>query len=466
MKILLIEDRVTRQDFFLKKIAINLEEYSDILDNVIDDSYEELKEQMLHGSFNFEDYAFIISHKSAFENDNALIISKLQNYAREFEKTLIFFSGGISVNYYSNSEFESLELNSETFYSNNLKLFLDSYRAGNENILMLSYGKNWELNIVSNTLEKTNLFLSKNTDEDIDYTQFSNYIEISKLSDIKFPFYKMDIVDGNVYRSEIQKFYTSLQDYTSCCGSQCEEADSEQSSILIHNNNIIDITLFPHRLRFETNDDIDTYISTKIIPELASTAFEKIFIKDNLSSNYLELYGLRVAYHIRLSQSLGEKRFVPIVMISEYDSDMLIRFTQDANILFTDGIYLCKNSKEEIEHFKSLHLKGLEPNDYEKFLNTIAIEMPKDTTGSHGIANKWSIYRWSECLHVKSESVIQNNTEIENKLYFKYLKARYFRKNDLHEEVKKPSKKGKVLLIDDEWSKGWGDLFIVIFQNS
>ena len=155
---------------------------------------------------------------------------------------------------------------------------------------------------------------------------------------------------------------------------------------------------------------------------------------------------------------MGDKRFVPIVIISEYDSDTLMRFTQDANILFTDGIYLCKNSKEEIEHFKSLHVKGLEPNDYEKFLNTVAIEMPKDTTGSHGIANKWSIYRWSECLHIKSESILQNNAEIENILYFKHLKALHAKQNNRVEKLIKPSKKGKVLLIDDEWSKGWGDL--------
>ncbi len=85
-KILLIEDRVTRQEFFLEKIAINLEEYSDILDNAIDDRYEEVKEQIVHDSFNFGNYDFIISHKSAFESDNALILSKLQNYAKESEK--------------------------------------------------------------------------------------------------------------------------------------------------------------------------------------------------------------------------------------------------------------------------------------------------------------------------------------------------------------------------------------------
>lgn len=456
-KILLIEDRVTRQEFFLEELEINLEDYNDILDNMIDDDYEEVKEQILHDSFNFEEYDFIISHKSAFENDNALIISKLQNYAKESEKTLIFFSGGISVNYYNNSEFEFLELNSKTFYSNNLKLFLDSVRLGNENILMLSYGKKWKFNIISNVLEKTNLYLEQHGDKKTVYSKFDIYTDMNKLSKIDYAFHDIQTENGWVNSLEIQKFKESLSRFFQE-SKQCQTKKNDSTTLLIHNDNVSKCSI-QNEIIFSNQEDIDTYISSKIIPELTSRAFDKIFIKDNLSLNYLELYGLRVAYHIRLSQNLGEKRFVPIVIISEYDSDMLMQFTQDANILFTDGIYLCKNSEEEIEHFKSLNLKGLDPNDYEFFLNMIMVEMPKDTTGSHSIANKWSIYRWSECLHVKrSEPILQNNIEIENILYFKYLKARYFRKNNLNEEVKKPSKKGKVLLIDDEWSKGWGDL--------
>jgi hypothetical protein len=56
-----------------------------------------------------------------------------------------------------------------------------------------------------------------------------------------------------------------------------------------------------------------------MIIDLKEKDFEVLFIKDNLSSNYLELLGLRVAYHIRLSSELGNKRFVPIIIISDFD---------------------------------------------------------------------------------------------------------------------------------------------------
>lgn len=459
MKILLIEDRVARQELFLEEVGIDLENYADVLDNFINDEYEEFKEQMLHDSFSFAKYDIIISHKSAYENDNSLIISNLKNYAKNAKKTLIFFSGGVSVNYYDNSEFELLELNSKTFYSQNLKLFLDALRIGDENILMLCYGENWKLNVVSNVLEKTTLFLFKVIDEDIEFNEFTKDTEINKLSSIKYPFYEMEIVNGYVYKNEINKFHASLQEYCSYSGViKHSSPNKEQNSFLIHNNNIVDITLFPSRLRFTTGDDIDTYISAQIIPKLLTEKFDKIFIKDNLSANYLELYGLRVAYHVRLSQTQQEKRFVPIIIISEFDSATLMQFTKDAEILFTEGIHLCGNIKEEILKYQSLELEGLEAGNYDKFLNKIEVKKPKDTTGSHGIANKWSIYRWAEFLKVESDAIAKNREDIENQLYFKYLKAKYSQHDSGLKKIIKPSKAGKVLLIDDEWAKGWKDI--------
>jgi hypothetical protein len=80
-------------------------------------------------------------------------------------------------------------------------------------------------------------------------------------------------------------------------------------SILIHNQNT------PHSIQAKFDQEnmiefdysnseyksIDEYISKRCIEILKSKKIDLIYIKDNLSSNYLELYGLRVAYHIRLT---------------------------------------------------------------------------------------------------------------------------------------------------------------------
>ena len=459
MKIALIEDRVKRQKDFLEKNNINFNSYLDLLDNFIEEKANNLLENIVNDSFDLLKYEIIICHKSVeYDDKNSVIISNLKKYCKSHNKILVLFSGGISVNYYDNSEFEYLELNSKTFYSKNLELFLEAVNSKNKNILMLCYGENWKLNIISNILEKINLFISKQTENDIELMNFCSEVDIKKLSNLDFFFYEMNVENGWVYLSEIEKFKDSLKKYITD-NKMLNSNNLENNLVLIHNNNLVDITLFSNRIRFTTNEDIDKYISDYIIKELQTKEFDKIFIKDNLSSNYIELYGLRVAYHIRLSKELEEdKRFVPIVIVSEFDILTLNKFNKESNILFTDGIYLCQNTKEDIIKYQSLDLKGLSSFKYDGFLEQIHIEKPKDISSNHDISNEWSIYKWAELLKCESEAITKNRNKIENMLYFKYLKALYIKENSGNFEINKPTKKGKILLIDDEWNRGWKDI--------
>ena len=114
------------------------------------------------------------------------------------------------------------------------------------------------------------------------------------------------------------------------------------NSLIIHNDNLLDIEQFNLEKKFEQNNsDIDKYISLDIIPYIKNNPIDIIYIKDNLSTNYLELYGLRVAYHIRLSSNLSfEERCLPIVIISDIDIYVLNKLTPLANILFTKNVFL------------------------------------------------------------------------------------------------------------------------------
>jgi len=238
------------------------------------------------------------------------------------------------------------------------------------------------------------------------------------------------------------------------------------NNIVIHHNNI-DLNLFSKRIKFLSTVDVDSYISTNIINQLVKKDFEVIFIKDNLSSNYLELLGLRVAYHIRLSTELGEKRYLPIVILSDINSHTLNLLEPMANILFTKNIFIISNTKEAIKEFYQKDIAPLTKEQYrQKFLDKIIIEKTKDTSGNHDIANKWSIYKWSDSLKVESETVDQNNAKIKNMLYFKYLKAKSLKKEISDNAITTPTKKGKVLLIDDEWDAGWSDILIKIFASN
>ena len=211
-KILLIEDVSDRQNEFMSQLNFTLNSYSNILKNCIGDQYTSIAKSLKDDTFNFDDYEIIISHKSAFEDQTNTIIAKLELYCEQTKKPLVLFSGGAS-DYYNNSKYEHLQLNSKDFYSQHLKLFLDEYKNGNINLLILSYGDKWKLLILLNVLEKINLFLNKTKEDDIVYDSFKNITEINHLTNIRHSFYVMEIEDGWVYKKEILKLKDSISEY-------------------------------------------------------------------------------------------------------------------------------------------------------------------------------------------------------------------------------------------------------------
>ena len=253
---------------------------------------------------------------------------------------------------------------------------------------------------------------------------------------------------------------------------------------LIHNNNIGYEDYFNKAIKFSLGSiDIDKYISEKIIPKIKDKNYNIIYIKDNLSSNYLELYGLRVAYHIRLSSELSfEERCLPIVIISDVGINILNRLSKISNILYTKNIFIIKNNLNAIESFDTKKISSFKSqNDYkENFLDCIDIKPPKES--SHDIANEWAIFKWAKELEISDSDTINNTiSSISYQLYFKYL----LQKTDNHESINTQNKKQniiqrksglrivkikddipkKVLIIDDELDKGWGDIFVKYFKQ-
>ncbi len=245
-----------------------------------------------------------------------------------------------------------------------------------------------------------------------------------------------------------------------------------KNSLLIHNNNVPFKNQFAKTIAFKpTGVDIDEYITHDIIPQIKKLNPQIIYIKDNLSSNYLELYGLRLVYHIRLSQELGVKRLLPIVLLSDLDSSLLNRLSSMGRVLFTKNIFIAKNSIEAVKKIDTLEIKPFKEELYEdEFLNLIEVEPPKDYLSHHDISNEWAIYRWAKFLKVDSEAIIKNREKIASMLYFKYLLAKnpieIEKKNGIQFVPRPPEKSGKVLYIDDEWAKGWSDILKQYFSKN
>ncbi len=200
-KLLLIEDRHKRQQLFSVQTGITLADFKDILDNRIEDRYNELLNEILQDNFDLSPYDIIISHKSAFGDQNTKVLKILEDHCRKHKKTLVLFSGGIIGNYYNREVYEVLELNSKLFYSSNLVLFLEAVKNGNENLLMLSYGKQWTMNIIMNVVERVNLYL------DTEDKALFKYIDMALLEQIDIACNKIDSSDS---KEEIEVFRDCL----------------------------------------------------------------------------------------------------------------------------------------------------------------------------------------------------------------------------------------------------------------
>ena len=119
-------------------------------------------------------------------------------------------------------------------------------------------------------------------------------------------------------------------------------------------------------------------------------------------------------------------------------------------------MWFARNEISSYDYFEKV-FEQIQPfSDFKKeFLDLIRIDQPQDYLDHHGISNEWSIYRWAEFLNVNTHATKANKAKVENMLYFKYLKALHNKvETEDKKTIEKPTKKGKVLLIDDEWSKG------------
>ncbi len=213
-KILLLEDKTFRQNSFMQEINIKLSDYSNVLDNMINNDYEECYQAIKNEKFDFTQYDIIISHKSAFGEDYILIESKFKKYCKANHKTLVLFSGGADSNYYLKEEdWEQIGLNSKTFYSQNLKLFLESFRKGLNMPLILSYGEKWKINILLNVLENINFLLEDNDRESILYKRFLSSSNIETIEPLNINLYQVNLEGKKITKNEIVKLRDDISNH-------------------------------------------------------------------------------------------------------------------------------------------------------------------------------------------------------------------------------------------------------------
>jgi len=224
-----------------------------------------------------------------------------------------------------------------------------------------------------------------------------------------------------------------------------------------------------------SNFILDWFLHEELSKAFENKAYQVIFIPYTLSQqNYLELTGLRIAAHIRITDEFNH-RYVPIVFVGPETPEQIAKLSDLGNILFTSGIFSTTN--QEADYLKSFFGRIMKKkpkiteSEYEKGIRRLQLSPPANYQSHHSIDNELALLRWSEYL--KCDDRISDVKEnLKAGLYFKYHK--------ILNPVKQPDKKapflifekeegkvkGKVLLIDDEAKKGWEDFYRCFFKHN
>ncbi len=193
--ILLLENKQSRQ----KNIESSLNNYSDCLSNILgDEACNHLLDDFLQDKSTFDKYDTIIIHESIYHDEERdQLFTEIKSYLQN--KDLIKFSGNnIQV---SLQEKNILQISPATLYEN-IEVFLDEYRKESSNILMLAYGRNWEMNILLNILEKLNIFIENNS-KALNISIFRRKSGLSTLNELNPDFYKILFEDINTKKIDI-----------------------------------------------------------------------------------------------------------------------------------------------------------------------------------------------------------------------------------------------------------------------
>ncbi len=257
------------------------------------------------------------------------------------------------------------------------------------------------------------------------------------------------------------------------------------NALLIHNDNLPTrlVEAFESSVKFniglsqmmQDGFSFDRVAHEFLESNISSKQFDAIYIPYTLSNqNFLELSGIRLVLHIRLTPEFRHTR-VPIVFIGYESREQIAKLTEFPSFLFTSGIFSTNKFEYEsllkiydwlINKWKQEDVMGeLSTEEYEGFLNKINIEPPSNYLSHHSVDNELSLLRWSKYLKCDKD-IPEVKMNLNTGLFFKYRKAKFppqFSETGTSYLIEG---KAKILLIDDEAQKGWEHFYRTLFKAS
>jgi len=255
------------------------------------------------------------------------------------------------------------------------------------------------------------------------------------------------------------------------------------NGLLIHNDNLPGnlIGTFTNTLKFnipqsrmlEEGFSFDKEVHKQVGEALNENYCNVIFLPYSLSDNYLELTGLRLVLHIRLTSEWNHTR-VPIVFIGHETPQQIAKISDMGSILFTTGVFFTSKFDVDsiqkqydwiVKEWRPYEKASLTDTEYKSFLTKVKIDPPANYASHHSISNELSLLRWSEYTGCASE-IPEVKENLQKGLYFKYILSLNPISTITDSNEYLIQDKSKIFLIDDEAEKGWKDFYTTFFNNS
>lgn len=215
------------------------------------------------------------------------------------------------------------------------------------------------------------------------------------------------------------------------------------------------------------DSDLDENIHQKLV-FLSQKPIDIFVLPISLTDNFLDFSGLRLAYHIRLSENIPFQKAL-IVFFSGIDFDILQKITPFASIINTPNVQFVDLKKYTFyKIFEAINKNKLSNFDNAKFFQHLIIIPPENYDTHHNVDNEFALYRWAESCGLLDALPSQTQAHFQSHLYFKYLKIKNSWNNSQsrYTTLWKINQSTKILLIDDDWEKGWKNFYQSWFKLS
>jgi hypothetical protein len=227
---------------------------------------------------------------------------------------------------------------------------------------------------------------------------------------------------------------------------------------------------------YDPDFTFNQFADRKLSEVFENKKYDLIILPYNLyQGNYSAFQGITIALHIRLTLKWNHHK-VPILFIGSEPINQLLKLAPNPYIFSTSGIFTTqKRSKENIKKQVEWIFENkstISDEEYQAFLSKINLTPPEFYDNRHSITNEWALIQLD---YVSGHNVLKNHPklqEIKSNLYIKWQLAQTNKENFKKTKQKKQAfrisnaSNKRVLLIDDEWEKGWFSLYKAFLGES